>query len=532
MNEHNSTASPLMESHSRRLGQLLVLRCLAAVPVFIIAGYLYHTTSSDFSREVIGAIAGSYYLVAILQWLMLRRFGGFGPQLLFQFSTDVILVAALVFITGGFYSPFVFVFGLIVVAAGTQSHVLVVISTAILSCIAYLGTIYGHAWWYQAPLPFDSVLHLLLQTSVLFLVGGVMAAIVQRHAGLQSEQHKVVRQHRRLKELHEQVMASMQEGILILDEQCFVQDSNVAARRILQLGENPGGVSLDAFWPLPRPLVHFFKHPDSDLFQTEWQQTGGSYLVTAARLEEGDPQAAWLVTLVDLSELRLLERKLVEQEKLAAMGRMAAMLAHELRNPMHTISYAVELINTASQDRQTDMQHIIQEEIARLNRLVSDMLDYTQPLEPKPAESDIDELVTASIQQIDISGKLGITASVAMKQLHVDPDHLRLVLDNLLRNATIASPELGSIRVEFSGDYQQWRLTVSDRGEGIPADIRAHIFEPFATGRTKGIGLGLATVRQVCDANGWKIDVDSGSKGTTFTIFGGVEESHGADSAG
>lgn len=506
------------EPSTRRLKQLLRYRSIAAVAVLVIAAYFYHSTSPFFHHEVIDTIAIVYGGFILAQWLLLRTGRGHPLQLLFQLATDVLLVGAVVFITGGFYSPFVFFFGLIIVAAGTQGHVLVVISTAVLSCIAYLTAIYGHAWWYNTPLPPDSVLHLLLQTSALFLVGGVMAAIVQRHAGLQSEQHKVVRQHRRLKELHEQVMGSMQEGVLILDDRRFIQDSNTAARRILRMGEKPGGVSFDAFWPLPRPLLQFLEAPHADLFQTEWRQASGSFLVTAAKLQEGDPQAAWLVTLVDVSELRLLERKLVEQEKLAAMGRMAAMLAHELRNPMHTIGHAVELINAGSGERRADMQHIILEEIARLNRLVSDMLDYTQPLEPKPVETEMHELVAASIQQVDIDGALQIISEVAVDLLNVDPDHMRLVLDNLLRNATIASPGPGTVRIGLSGDRSRWQLIVADRGEGIPAEIREHMFEPFATGRAKGIGLGLATVRQVCDANRWHIDVESSREGTTFTI--------------
>jgi len=504
----------------RRLLLLLRYRCIAALPVLLIAAYFYHSTSPAFSHQVIVALGGSYFALVLGQWFLLRSKWEYVPQLLFQLSTDILLVGALVFITGGFYSPFVFFFGLIIVAVGTQGHVLVVISTAVLGCIAYLTAIYGHAWWYQAPLPSDSVLHLLLQTSVFFLVGGVMAAIVQRHAGLQSEQHKVARQHRRLKELHEQVMASMQEGVLILDEQRYIQDSNMAARRILHMGQNPGDVSLEAFWPLPQPLLQFLAQPHSDLFQTEWRQAHGSYLVTVAKLQGGDPQAAWLVTLVDVSELRLLERKLVEQEKMAAMGRMAAMLAHELRNPMHTMSHAVALMKGANGERQLEMQQIILEEIARLNRLVSDMLDYTQPLEPKPVETGMDELITASIQQVDIDGQLQIDAHVEVEKLNIDPDHMRLVLDNLLRNASIASPEPATISVSLEDHREKWQLAISDRGKGIPKEIRAHIFEPFTTGRANGIGLGLATVRQVCDANQWEIEVDSSSEGTTFTIGG------------
>ena len=156
----------------------------------------------------------------------------FFKQLLIQFGLDLLLISVLVVITGGIQSPFVFLFGLLIVAAGTQSHVMVVLLTTIFACISYLVSIYGFSIWHQIEITPAATLHILLQVSALFLVGGAMAAIARRHASLQQESHQVVRQHRRLKELHDQIVTSMQEGMLILDQALYIQDSNESARRL------------------------------------------------------------------------------------------------------------------------------------------------------------------------------------------------------------------------------------------------------------------------------------------------------------
>ena len=123
----------------------------------------------------------------------------------------------LIFITGGFHSPFVLLLGLIIVVAGTQARVLLVLSIAVLACMTYLSSVYMFAWLQSAPLRDGATLKLLLQTSVFFLVGGVMAMIARRHAVLTIESHRAVQEHQDLQRLHSDLMASMQEGVLVLD---------------------------------------------------------------------------------------------------------------------------------------------------------------------------------------------------------------------------------------------------------------------------------------------------------------------------
>ncbi|HKI59981.1 MAG TPA: ATP-binding protein [Mariprofundaceae bacterium] len=374
----------------------------------------------------------------------------------------------------------------------------------------------------EATLSGAETLHILLQTSALFLVGGVMAAIARRYASLQQESHQAVRQHRQLKELYAQVVSSMQEGIIILDEALHVQDSNQPAYQLLGIDGEPPWFQLSDIGNVPDALIDFLKRVDTSLFQCEWKTASGSCLTTVAPLQGDDPAARWLLTIVDITDVRTLERRLAEQDKLASMGRMVAMLAHEIRNPLQTIGQSVELMGSVREARQADIQRIVTEEIQRLNRLVSDMLDYVQPLTPTSVEVTCSDLIGSSVVQVDMQGTLEISWSSDIDSLMIDPDHFRLMLDNLLRNAVEASPQPKTVKIRLQGNNNDWQLTISDQGGGISEEMKGHLFEPFSTGRESGVGLGLATVWQVCQVNGWKVEVEDIPGGSCFMVRGNV----------
>lgn len=511
-----------IEEGDVRLRRLLGYRVLASAIVLIASAYFFYSSFNHAGQQAFLAISGCALFFLVLEWFLIRSTLSFGVQLFTHFGLDLLLVGTLVVLTGGIQSPFVFLFGLLIVAVGTQSHVLVVLLVAVVACICYLTAIHTAAFLNGAPLSAAETLHILLQTSALFLVGGVMAAIARRYASLQQESHQAVREHRQLKELYAQVVSSMHEGIIILDEGLHVQDSNEPAHRLLGVKGEPAWFQVNDIGNVPGSLIEFLKSADTNLFQCEWKTNSGSCLVTAAVLPGDDPAARWLLTIVDITDVRTLERRLAEQDKLASMGRMVAMLAHEIRNPLQTIGQSVELMGAVKEERQADIQWIVTEEIQRLNRLVSDMLDFVQPLSPDPVKVTCAELIGSSVVQVDMTEEHGIVWNSEVDSLVIDPNHFRLVLDNLLRNAVEASGELGTIRITLQQEKDCWQLTISDQGGGIAEEMKDHLFEPFATGRASGIGLGLATVWQVCQVNGWKTEVKDIPGGSRFMVRGEV----------
>jgi len=510
---------PLQEGRLR-LKRLLSYRVFASAALIFAATYFFYSHLPLPQRQLFMVAVACLALFVAVEWFLIRSRVTFPIQLVIQFGFDLLLVASLVVLTGGIQSPFVFLFGLIIVGAGTQAHVLVVLLITIVACVCYLASIHGFALWQHAFISPAETLHILLQTSALLLVGGVMAAIARRHATLQQESHQAARQHRRLQELHEQVVSSMREGIVILDETLHIQDSNEPAHHLLAMDGSLPWLKLDKVTAVPDALLAYLHRADTQPFQCEWKTASGECLVTATALPGDDPFARWLLTLVDISDVRKLEKRLAEQDKLAAMGRMVSMLAHEVRNPLHTIGQSVELIRTVSEARQEDIQRIVAEEVGRLNRLVSDMLDYVQPLRPESVKVSCAELIGSSVVQVDMQGEHGIRWQCDMDSMIIDPDHFRLVLDNLLRNAVEVSSRPETVEVTLTPTGEYWELSVMDQGGGISEAMRDHLFEPFATGRASGIGLGLATVWQVCQVNGWHIEIVDVPGGSRFTVRG------------
>jgi signal transduction histidine kinase len=502
------------------LARLVVLLSAAGIAVAF-----YIDQDSAFQRHTLEVLAVLGMLAFMTQAAVLRTSRSLVVRLVSQLGPDLLLTGGLVFATAGIQSPFSFLIGLIVVAMGMYADVTLVLVFSIASCAVYLVSVYSFgmvAMWQPSV---ADTLHILLQTSAFLLVGGAMAAIARRQADLRARGQAVERRHQSLQDLHAQAMSTMREGMLVLGGDLQVHDGNPAAQRILGAsGPLVGRAAIDIFAGQPG-LQGFFRQSKRDMFQFEWKRGGQVCLVTVAPLPSDDTERAWLITLVDLSERRELERRLSEQEKLAALGRMSAMLAHELRNPLQTIGQAVELLTTQKK-RNDGLKGIIGDEIRRLNRLVTDMLTYTTPLKPAPEQACPSDLLESAVRQVDIDGRLGVQWQTDLEAFALDPGHFRLVLDNLLRNALEASPEPGTVRVVLGRNHDvpgQWQLEVSDHGGGIDETVRQRLFEPFARGRPGGTGLGLATVWQVCRANGWSVSVDSSATGTRFRVSGDMQ---------
>ncbi len=516
---------PIGDMH-RRATHLLWYRTLIAVLLLGIAAYFYFQPLPPLQRLVMLAVALAFVLFAGLQWLLLRTALPMSLQLGFHFLTDLLLASGLVFATGGSESPFAFVYALIIVAAGTQATALLVLSISVAACAFYLCAVYAYLWLLAENVSPQETLSILLQVSALLLVGGVMAAAAARQERLQQDRRHAIRQHAHLEELHGQMINTMQEGVLVLGQGLVVEESNLAADLMMTGGEGSlQGRRLPELMELPAKLKQHFAKPRQFNCACEYRQGDQTYMLNVVCLRRGEDVSSWLLSIVDISELRRLEQGLAAQDKLASLGRVAAMLAHEIRNPLQTIGQAIELMPAGNKPHEQEMRSIVLEETQRLNRLLSDMLDYTRPLKPNPQPYEMAGLIKGAVRQVEMQGNYGIRWQSDCPLLRLDADHFRLLLDNLLRNAVRASPAPASVDLKLQPDGKQaWRLEITDAGGGIPEDIQQHPFEPFVTSKSGGWGLGLATVWQVCQVNGWRIEFDSNSQGTCFVVRGRNEE--------
>jgi signal transduction histidine kinase len=233
-------------------------------------------------------------------------------------------------------------------------------------------------------------------------------------------------------------------------------------------------------------------------------------------------------------------RRLQERDRLAALGQMAAGLAHEVKNPLGAIKGAAQLLGEPGDGHELDPTTqefigIILEEVDRLDRVVSSVLDYGRPSKGNPGLVDVNAAVRRTLQVLSSSraqaARLVLTTDEGLPPARVDEEQLRQVLMNLVNNAEEAMGAMdpaqggGEVRVSTrqraAGTGQAYvEIAVQDDGPGIPHDVLKHLFVPFFTTKPKGTGLGLAISQRMVQAMGGHIEVTSPpGEGSTFTIL-------------
>ncbi|MBN1829343.1 MAG: PAS domain S-box protein [Deltaproteobacteria bacterium] len=251
--------------------------------------------------------------------------------------------------------------------------------------------------------------------------------------------------------------------------------------------------------------------------------------VIAAPLESDDRSSEGRVILFrDLTELKGLRAEIERSRRLASIGRLAAGVAHEIRNPLSSIkgfaTYFSERYREIPGDRKT--AEIMVREVDRLNRVVSQLLDFARPMDLHRENESLRTIVDESIAMISLQAENRSIAIVSegldeIGLTAIDPDRIRQVFLNLFLNAVEAMEQGGELRIAGSRDSQRGEvvITISDTGNGIPSEDRDKIFDPYYTTKSTGTGLGLAIAHRIIEAHNGTIRVDSISgEGTTFTI--------------
>jgi len=498
---------------------IFLYHLIIASGVAVLLGTQFYPVLVPLYQQML-VFAGLLFVFFFVLLVFLRYRYQESVPLLGIFMPNIVIVGIIVFATGGITSPFVLLLGLMLVAAGASEKGYLTIWLSILACIVYLAAVYLHAWVEHIHLSAFNITYLLLQISVLLLVGGVMSAIAGRHERARAAEQQAILAHRRLDNLHSRVMEAMHEGVIVADEQLQPVDMNEAARLYLGSSDVSDAVLLERLLDCTDSLKAFLQHPVGMTFQHECDFNGQAILLTVSRLSEEDSWARWLFTLVNISSIRRLERKLADQAKMAALGNMSAMMAHEIRNPIQSIVQGLELFGRVSKERQEEIVSILQNEVQRLNRLVNGMLDYSRPMIPKPAVQDMGRFFEGVLNSLPAEARQRVCLKCTVEYMDVDSSHLRMVVDNLLSNALRQDSSGQPIDVSLYAEGDRWNLRVCDHGGGIADEIREHLFDPFVSGRVDGIGLGLATVLQVCKANQWNIDLEETKTGTCFMVTG------------
>jgi signal transduction histidine kinase len=253
----------------------------------------------------------------------------------------------------------------------------------------------------------------------------------------------------------------------------------------------------------------------NDNFLNIYSELSKSYLDKRVRSLEG--------VIEDQSE------KLKEAERLATIGQTAAMVGHDLRNPLQTIYSILYLANeelkvfSTKEVKKINLEELLislEEQVEYMDKIVSDLQDYARPLNLEPAENMIKQLIDNTISSVNVPKNVKVTVE-ADKNLSqvIDPEMMRRVLTNLCTNAIQAMPNGGNLMIKAYKNKSGLFIEVHDTGEGIPKENITKIFRPLFTTKAKGQGFGLAVCQRIVEAHNGKITVKSDvDKGTVFTI--------------
>ncbi len=227
----------------------------------------------------------------------------------------------------------------------------------------------------------------------------------------------------------------------------------------------------------------------------------------------------------DFTQLKKMEEDMRISDKLAAVGKLAAGIAHEIRNPLASMSGSIQVLKKSLPLKEDDqrLMNIILKETERLNNLITEFLTFVKPSGIRKAKVQFKKFVEETVDTLKINPNFQKNITIHTEgedtALFIDPEKFKQILWNLLINSSQAMPEGGDVYISWNKNTHFSILKVKDTGGGIPEDIRNKVFDPFFTTKEGGTGLGLATVYKIVEAHRGRIHVVSSvNKGTTFII--------------
>jgi PAS domain S-box-containing protein len=342
-----------------------------------------------------------------------------------------------------------------------------------------------------------------------------------------------------VKSLMRNVLESIPTGVLTLDSRGFVTSLNSAAERLLGLRASMVvGRSVDEVLQPVSELGTWVRSglaghrlvQETDLALTVAGGRRMTLRVSASELRDESGRPDGLIVLIrDVTEVNRLELQLRRADKLAALGTLAAGVAHEVKNPLHALSLNLHLLADelgSPQPSQTELKtylDVLRSEIQRIHRIVENFLRFSKPSIPEVKPLDLNGLVERVLSLVAFeAADHGVTIETEfdpdLDSVPGDEGQLAQVALNLVINALQAMPSGGALTATTRRDAGWVELVVKDTGEGIPRELIPQIFDPYFTTRQGGVGLGLVIAHRIIEGHNGTIDVESKAGAGTLMI--------------
>ncbi len=498
-----------------------------------------------FPSSTLYYFAATVFALTAAYWYLLQIFRNLPFFAYLQISIDILLVTFLVHLTGGIDSGFSLLYHLTIILGSIILYRRGGYLSASLSSILYgamLDMQYYNVLGFtrsQNFTPAQVLYQVFISIISFYMVAFLSGYLSDRLRKTRQELKEKSTDFEDLRVLQDSILRSVGSGIVTMDMGGRVTSWNPAAEQIT--GYRYSEIRDRSHEVFGASIKGIFGHTD-DLkegpigFEGELLKKDGRKLIlgmTASLLkDEKNAVRGIILTFQDITKVVEMEEQVRRQERLATIGSLAAGIAHEIRNPLASLSGSIQVLRK-DLDLNGDNQHLMEivlRETERLNTIITEFLEYARPrassLEEIFLSSLVDETIMLLRNNRNFREDIKITRDVASSViLQADPQRMRQVFWNLLINACQALPNGGEIKisaapVSHSGDTEWLRVTISDNGQGIAREDIDKIFHPFFTTKTGGTGLGLAIVYRIIEDHGGTIDVESEpGKGARFRIM-------------
>ena len=537
------------QSLGSKLWMLIVGRLVAAVLLLI--------ASALWTREQLGALDRDgwhgtlpiFLAVVLLStcYAIARRFNSrLRLQAAIELFADVSLVTWLVWATGDVTSPYTVLYIIIIALSslllGPRAAIVTSVGCAVaftsISLFAATGILPRFARLALATSNIKTIQTIGLN-DVAFLVVGLLAArLAERQSRYDVELTETTQTLANLRALHERIVESIRSGVITTDLEGRIYTFNTAAEDITGYRANDvrGQDATIFFGELDERVKHSLRAAaagePTPRFEADCLSSDGLHLrlgfgISPLFSEVGETTGL-VITFQDLTDVRAMEETSRRQDRLAAVGRVAAGIAHEIRNPLAAMRGAIQVLHSDAQANTSgaELMEIILRESDRLNKIIADFLTYARPRMGAFARVDLREPLNETLTLLRHSPEVTeahILADASPDEpVMVDADSARLkqVFWNLARNAIQAMPSGGTLRVEMRRTSAgRIRIMFRDNGNGMTPEQVERLFEPFSSSTSGGTGLGLSIVYQIIRDHGGTINVRSREgEGTTISM--------------
>lgn len=520
----------LMKNDNRSLTWYLI--CRTAVITLLLGGAAIFYLQGSINRSVIFPLfllIGLSYAEALFSALLLKKISNTDLFSQLQIVWDLLFVSVLILLTGGVESIFSFAYLLVIVSASFLLSRRLTVLSAACAVILFGGILdlqflnYLHYFNLFRSASDGTFLSVIFVHGVAFFLTAILSGTLAerwRHSEAQLQRKTI--DYAELEKMNRTILSHVSSGLMLINAEGRIRSFNRAATVITELSLQdvydqdasemfPGLTvgSTVAKKPLNRAEGYFDRKTGERLVL--------GYATTPAKGSRGE-YLGILVTFQDLTLLKRIEEDLKRTDRLAAVGRLAAGMAHEIRNPLASISGSVQLLMEAENAQPEDLRlmGIVVKEADRLNGLLTDFLGFAKPKQPikEPVNivSIFDQLVDMLATDPRFRGVEIVQDYPDKFIFDLDQGQILQALWDLAINATEAMQGQGQLIFSIvTGAVPA--ITVEDSGPGISDEIKGRIFEPFFSTKERGTGLGLASVYSVVESHGGTVTVDRGSAG-------------------